>query len=197
VTADVHREIGELLVEQLDVVDPRRLTAHLVPTKVPGSPDWMGYMTASKIAAVVGLSTYESPFSLWHRMAGNIANSADTDITRRGHYLEPAIRAWFADQHPELDVATTGTWVHNERAWQAGQTSDALVFDRRVGSRTTAGHAAKPARSHDRPRWPSSSPPTRTRSGASPAATTSPSATAARCCGRWTPSASRSATSLS
>ena len=30
----------------------------------------------------------------------------------RGHYLEPAIAAWFADQHPDWTVTTTGTFAH-------------------------------------------------------------------------------------
>jgi putative phage-type endonuclease len=75
----------------------------------------------------VGLSTYESPFSLWHRMAGLIPPDDDNDQKRRGHYLEPAIRAWFADQHPNWHVFTTGTWVHDERPWQAAS-PDALVY---------------------------------------------------------------------
>lgn len=99
-----------------------------VPAIKPGSPQWMGYMTASKIAAAMGLSTYESPFSLWHRMAGQIAPDPDNDQTRRGHYLEPAIREWFIDQHPDWQVRTTGTWVSGERPWQAAS-PDGLVID--------------------------------------------------------------------
>lgn len=102
------------------------MTATLVPAMEPGSPDWYRYMTASKISAVMGLSAYESPFSLWHRMSGQIPPEPDSDILRRGHYLEPAIRAWFADQHPYHSVETTGTWVNTERPWQAAS-PDALV----------------------------------------------------------------------
>ncbi len=81
---------------------------------IPGSPEWLGLMTASKIAAVVGLSPWESRFSLWHRMAGLIPPEQDSDVKRRGHYLEPAIVAWWADRHPEWTVANGGTWVHPE-----------------------------------------------------------------------------------
>lgn len=103
-------------------------------TVQPGSPEWMKLMTASKIAAVVGLSPYESRFSLWHRMAGLLGDQADTDIMRRGHYLEPAIAAWFADQHPELDVAPCGTFAHATRAWQAASPDRFLVV-RETGER--------------------------------------------------------------
>ncbi len=81
----------------------------------PGSPEWLRLMTASKIAAVVGLSPWESRFSLWHRMAGLIPPDPDSDVKRRGHYLEPAIVAWWADQHPEiLGHFPGGTQVHPE-----------------------------------------------------------------------------------
>lgn len=100
----------------------------------PGSPEWMKLMTASKIAAVVGLSPYESRFSLWHRMAGQLGDQAETDLLRRGHYLEPAIATWFADQHPELDVVPAGTFAHHERPWQAAS-PDRLLHVRDTGER--------------------------------------------------------------
>lgn len=108
------------------------MTARLIPAMEPGSLEWFQYMTASKIAACMGLSTYESKFSLWHRMAGLLAPEADNDVKRRGHYLEPAIRAWFADQHPEWAVLTTGTWVNDDRPWQAAS-PDARVHDLALG----------------------------------------------------------------
>ncbi len=81
---------------------------------IPGSPEWLRLMTASKIAAVVGLSPWESRFSLWHRMAGLIPPEQDSDVKRRGHYLEAAIVAWWADQHPELAIWPTAPWRHKE-----------------------------------------------------------------------------------
>jgi putative phage-type endonuclease len=85
---------------------------------VPGSPEWLTKMSASKIAALCGLSTYESPFSLWLRMRGDIPPEPDDDVKRRGHYLEPSIAAWFADQHPDWQIDTTSTWQHRHRDWQ-------------------------------------------------------------------------------
>ncbi len=80
----------------------------------PGSPEWLRLMTASKIAAVCGLSPWESRFSLWHRMAGLIPPDPDSDVKRRGHYLEPAVVAWWADQHPEWATWPTAPWRHKE-----------------------------------------------------------------------------------
>ncbi|WP_182377862.1 YqaJ viral recombinase family protein [Nocardioides sp. WS12] len=84
----------------------------------PGSPEWMRVVTASKVAAILGLSPWQSPRALWHQMHGDLPNTAETDTTRRGHYLEPAILAWWRDQHPEflgvLDLSpsyTLGDWA--------------------------------------------------------------------------------------
>ncbi len=95
----------------------------------PGSPEWLTRMSASKIAAVVGLSPYESRFSLWHHMAGLIDGQPESDEMRRGHYLEPAIAAWFADQHPTWRVERTGTWVAANDEWQAASPDRLCVSD--------------------------------------------------------------------
>lgn len=97
-----------------------------VPEVTPGSAEWMTYMTASKVSAIMKHSTYESYLSLWLKMAGQIPREEDTDITRRGHYLEPAVRAWFRDQHPEWQVTETGMWVHKEIPW-AASTPDGII----------------------------------------------------------------------
>lgn len=85
----------------------------------PGSPEWMSRMTASKVSAVLGLSPWESRFSLWHRMAGLIDQPEMNEAMTRGHYLEDGVARWFADQHPEYLVAPGGAWAHPARDWQA------------------------------------------------------------------------------
>lgn len=91
-----------------------------LPDLVPGSDQWMKRMTASKVAAVLGLSPWESQFSLWHRMAGLIPPQEETTETRRGHYLEDAVAQWFADQHEgEFGIGPGGAWEHPKRPWQA------------------------------------------------------------------------------
>lgn len=87
-------------------------TGVLLPSVEPGSAEWLQRMSASKIAAVLGLSPYESRFSLWHRMAGLVPPEEQTDEMSRGHYLEPACATWFADQHPDWQVSPAGTFVH-------------------------------------------------------------------------------------
>lgn len=107
----------------------------------PGSPEWLRYMTGSKIAAVLGLSPYESPFSLHVRMEGAIPADPSTELQERGHYLEPAVRAWFKDQHPTWRVSRTGMWVSHERPRDA-YSPDGLI---RVGRRGVRLFEAKSA----------------------------------------------------
>lgn len=97
-----------------------------VPEVAPGSPEWMTYMTASKVSAIMKHSTYDSYLSLWLKMAGQIPREQDTDITRRGHYLEPAVREWFRDQHPDWQVTQTGMWIHEDIPW-AASTPDGII----------------------------------------------------------------------
>jgi putative phage-type endonuclease len=68
-----------------------------------GSPGWARTVTASKVAAILGLSPWDSPRSLWHKMRGEVPNDAGNNATRRGQYLEPAILAWWRDQHGVTD----------------------------------------------------------------------------------------------
>jgi putative phage-type endonuclease len=77
-------------------------------------------MNGSEIAAVLGLSPYESPFSLWHRKAGTVGGVATTDVMYWGTTLEPVIRAEWNKRHPDLAVAETGQWQHKDRPWQGG-----------------------------------------------------------------------------
>lgn len=101
-----------------------------LPKLEPGSPEWMSKMTASKVAAVLGLSPWESRFSLWHKMAGLVEHdSVGNDATRRGHYLEDGVARWFADQHPEFTVEPGKAWAHRERDWQAASPDRLLLVD--------------------------------------------------------------------
>lgn len=112
-------------------------TGRLLDTVLaPGSPEWLyDRFSSSRIAAVSGTSPYESRFSLWHRMAGNAGPQAVNDQMLIGHYFEPAIAQWFADQHPDWDVTKTGTWEHTFRTWQIAS-PDRMILEN--GERVTA-----------------------------------------------------------
>jgi len=91
------------------------LTGVPIPPLDPGSAEWMRHLSASKIAAVVGLSPYESRYSLWHRMAGRLPDVDTKPHLARGHYLEAGVAAWFADQHPDWNLRPGGCWAHPQQ----------------------------------------------------------------------------------
>lgn len=72
---------------------------------------------ASEIAAVMGISPWDSPFSLWWRkhMGWEIADNPEMAAGRR---LEPVIADWFADQAPGVYVTRSGLFRASEREWQ-------------------------------------------------------------------------------
>ena len=67
----------------------------------PGSAEWSKLVTASKVAAIIGVSPWDSPRSMWHKMRGDVVVDVSNDATRRGLYLEAGILAWWRDRHPE------------------------------------------------------------------------------------------------
>jgi len=71
----------------------------------PGDAEWTRLITASKVAAILGVSPWESPRSVWHLMHGDVEAPAQTETMSRGHYLEPAILAWWRDQHDGQPLA--------------------------------------------------------------------------------------------
>jgi putative phage-type endonuclease len=99
-------------------------TGVLLGTFTPGSPSWdearAGLcITATEIAAVMGLSPWQSRFSLWHKKAGLPVPPFEMNpAVEWGNRLEDAVAQKIADEHPELDLQETGTWQHAERTWQ-------------------------------------------------------------------------------
>ncbi|WP_424183826.1 YqaJ viral recombinase family protein [Actinokineospora sp. G85] len=123
-------------------------TAVRLGTFVPGSSEWVAARASrlggSEVAAVLGLSPYESRFSLWHKKKGLVPPTSDNDSMRWGRILESPIAAVFAEQHPEARVRRTGSWVNRARPWQLA-TPDRLVAlpdDERVLLEVKTAHDA-------------------------------------------------------
>ena len=70
-------------------------------TPVPGTAEWAAKVTASKVAAILGLSPFDSPFSVWQLMAGNTPPATETRPMQRGNMLENAVLDWWLVDHPE------------------------------------------------------------------------------------------------
>lgn len=86
-------------------------------------------VTASEIAAVMGLSPWESPFSLYWRKA-NAWDSGDNRFMSAGRHLEAAIADWWmAENDPieNLAAGLAGLYAHPERTWQLA-TPDRMLY---------------------------------------------------------------------
>ncbi|MFA4975642.1 MAG: YqaJ viral recombinase family protein [Candidatus Paceibacterota bacterium] len=107
-------------------------TGVLLGHLTPGTPEWDAAragltVTATEIAAIVGLSPYQSRFSLWHKKAGlPTAPFVSSAPVEWGNRLEDAVATKFGDTHPDLVPCPTGTWQHAERTWQRA-TPDRLL----------------------------------------------------------------------
>lgn len=112
--------------------------AELVGQFTEGSPEWQaareGAITGSRIAAVCGLSPWESPFSLWHRMMGVAPPQPVNDLMHWGARLEPVILAEYADRRRFVGhqlAVKPGLHRNLDRPWQM-VTPDAVNADRIV-----------------------------------------------------------------
>lgn len=85
-------------------------------------------VTASEIAAVMGLSKWDSPFNLyWSKV--NDWRWDGNEETAVGSHLEPAIADWWVAEHDPLEnlvAASAGLYAHPERPWQLA-TPDRLL----------------------------------------------------------------------
>lgn len=89
-----------------------------------------GYVGSSESAALLGLTTWCTPFSLYHAKRGHIrTTSPDSNRMEAGKRLEGAIAAWFADRE-HLEILRTQVYVAADDADRMGSTLDFLVTDK-------------------------------------------------------------------
>ncbi|MGW6872852.1 YqaJ viral recombinase family nuclease [Streptomyces xanthophaeus] len=100
-------------------------TGILLGEFTPGTPEWEEArnglcITATQIAAVVGLSPWQSRFSLWHSKAGLPAPPFQPNPAMEwGTRLESAVAQKWMDEHQDTsEVVEAGTWRHRDRPWQ-------------------------------------------------------------------------------
>ena len=88
-----------------------------------GSEEWhelrRGGIGGSEIGTILGLSRWESPFSLWAKKTKRIESTVSNDAMEWGNRLEPVVLDKFEDSHPELKLhRKCGTWHAPGREWQ-------------------------------------------------------------------------------
>lgn len=88
----------------------------------PGTEAWHKMrerrVGGSEIPAVLGLSEWQSAFSLWHVKANRLDPEAENPMMNFGKLIEPVIVELWSQQHPDLRVRQAGTYVHRERNYQ-------------------------------------------------------------------------------
>ncbi|MGH3693264.1 MAG: YqaJ viral recombinase family protein [Pseudonocardiaceae bacterium] len=107
-------------------MSPRTIgTGVLLGSYVAGSPEWqkarLGRLGASEIAAVLGLSKWQSPFSLWHLKAANIPPEPDNRAMEWGRDQEWVIARRFVREHPDWKVSRCGLYVNRDRDYQVAE----------------------------------------------------------------------------
>jgi putative phage-type endonuclease len=88
----------------------------------PGTPEWDDArrfrLGGSEIAAVLGLSPWESRLSLWLRKKELLPARAGNPQMEWGRRLEPAIRDKFVEDDPGEWQPNPGMFHHSDRHWQ-------------------------------------------------------------------------------
>jgi putative phage-type endonuclease len=110
------------------------MSARLVTGSDATRAEWLAArrqgITASEIAAVMGLSSWESPYSLFFRKTGDLPAQEDNEAKRLGRYLEDYVCQRFAEQYPQFHVEGNGRelYGHPDRPWELA-TPDRLVYE--------------------------------------------------------------------
>jgi putative phage-type endonuclease len=127
--------LNELLPAHL--AGPHNPTWHALRTRTDAG--WS--VTASEIAAILGISPWHSPFSLyWAKRMG--WRTDDNPYMKWGRLFEGIIGEEFIDAYPDLDVRPIGLVANRERPWQLA-TPDLLAYNITGESFTIGGESMR------------------------------------------------------
>ena len=88
---------------------------------------------ASEVAAILGLSPWETPFSLYLKKTHQVPPTEENDAMRRGHYLEDAVVQWWMHETGEQVIKASAAdiiYVHPEHQYMR-VTPDRIVRGRK------------------------------------------------------------------
>ncbi|WP_326643045.1 YqaJ viral recombinase family protein [Streptosporangium sp. NBC_01755] len=124
----------------------------VLPASADRSEKWhearMLGITASEIAVILGLSPFESEFSLFWRKLGELPPIEDNDSMSLGRHLESWVADKFAEDHPDFALGLGGLYASAERPWQMA-TPDRLVRRFGAGLDPVAAWEGKTSSSYD------------------------------------------------
>lgn len=89
----------------------------------------------SEISAILGLSPFDSPYSLWAKKRGAVAPDIVTPQMEWGNYCEPSLVRWYSDKHQAATV-NPGTFANISRPWMIAN-PDALAAGKVVEAKTS------------------------------------------------------------
>lgn len=102
-----------------------------------GSEDWHrlrnepGAIGGSEAGVILGLSAFESAYSLWAKRTGLIPSGDTSQAMEWGSRLERVILEKFAEDNAGQVYDNVGTWANNERPWQRANPDGLLFIDGR------------------------------------------------------------------
>ncbi len=114
----------------------------------PGTPEWTAArltgIGSSEIAAAAGLSRYGTPFEIYCRKRGLLAETPDNDAMRLGRRLEPIVKAEFTDRTGLALSQPTMPMLRHPKHGEIIDTPDGLVIDGNpLEAKTTSWRMAK------------------------------------------------------
>ena len=122
----------------MEVKSPNTLNgAKLLGNYTPGSPEWHSERSngvgGSEVGTILGLNPYESAYALWAKKTGRIPSEIKENWAMRfGKAFESPILELWAEEHPEWDVYTTGTY-QDEHCEYRHANPDALAVHKETG----------------------------------------------------------------
>ncbi|CAM2953873.1 YqaJ viral recombinase family protein [Skermania piniformis] len=90
----------------------------------PGSTEHRRLISPSKVAAILGLSRWESAYRLWHRMKGLVPDEPDSDVFAAGHAYEPALAYLWCRENPGWQLSPGEVQVRADLGFPAVATLD-------------------------------------------------------------------------
>ena len=119
------------------------------PELTAENPGFDKSIGGSSLAAILGVSPWESPYEKWLKLTGRVAPAPENPAMARGHKWEPIIGEMYQAAHPEFEVThenpiTGRTWFvrHTEHDYLTGQ-PDRMLHDQ--NGRLVAGLEIKTA----------------------------------------------------
>ncbi|GHT17545.1 hypothetical protein FACS1894189_3610 [Planctomycetales bacterium] len=88
----------------------------------------MKVIGGSTIAAILGLSKWQSPHSVFLRLTGKLESDQEGETLERGKAAEPVVASMYALNHPEYIVEEAGMMTNAEHEYLVAS-PDRLLFD--------------------------------------------------------------------